>query len=388
MADWRSLVAWFFGACCALGLPRAGWAATPADATTSLFVLTLWTDDSDDQADALTQALREHVQATPGFELAQSSQSFETLAIALRCPQKPDAPCLERIADQIHANDFLWGTVAKAHPGQVLAQVHRFIRGKPSIDASESYSERLKDADDPALLDVAGRLFDRLVVVRRSGEFVVRAGAHKGTVSIDGVERAALVDGVARISVPAGQHTIAVRGPGFDSPVQIATVAAGGERDLEFQISSGVQTAEAEGPLQAQASSATSGRTIVGYAAIVGGAGLLVVAGIEGLNWLSDRRANDADRVDVPSTVADVCSDPGSVPAQAACQRGKDAKVASMLGWISGAAGAALAGTGAWLVLTGAENPGGTSAAATRTRFDLLPIVSAHGQSIDVRVRF
>ena len=76
-------------------------------------MLSLWTDDADDQADALTQALRSRVRQAQGWSLLETPQSFETLAIALKCPPKPDAPCLQRIGDQLHADHYVWGTMAR-----------------------------------------------------------------------------------------------------------------------------------------------------------------------------------------------------------------------------------------------------------------------------------
>ena len=80
----------------------------------ALVVLPLTTDDADDQADALTRALRARVEALPAWAPQESAQSFETLSIALRCPTKPDAACLERVADQIHTDHYVWGTMVHA----------------------------------------------------------------------------------------------------------------------------------------------------------------------------------------------------------------------------------------------------------------------------------
>src|SRR6516164_8095028 len=84
-------------------------AEPPNGRATPVYILTLWTDDSDDQADALTQALRSRVRQASGWSLLETNQSFETLSIALKCPSKPDPPCLQRIGDQLHADHYVWG---------------------------------------------------------------------------------------------------------------------------------------------------------------------------------------------------------------------------------------------------------------------------------------
>src|SRR6516164_1118081 len=93
-----------------LGLAASPSRAEPPNGrATPVYILTLWTDDSDDQADALTQALRSRVRQASGWSLLETNQSFETLSIALKCPSKPDPPCLQRIGDQLHADHYVWG---------------------------------------------------------------------------------------------------------------------------------------------------------------------------------------------------------------------------------------------------------------------------------------
>src|ERR1019366_8742250 len=107
-----------------MALSRPARAEAPNTKAQPVYVLTLSTDDSDDQAEALTQALRSRVRTVQGWSLLESAQSFDTLAIALKCPPKPDAGCLGRIGDQLHADHFTWGTLAKGpKPGEVTAVV-------------------------------------------------------------------------------------------------------------------------------------------------------------------------------------------------------------------------------------------------------------------------
>src|ERR1700722_1454117 len=123
----------------ALALPGAAWADAPSAKAQPVYVLSLSTEDSDDQADALTQAMRSRVRQSHGWSLLETPQSFETLAIALKCPPKPDAPCLQRIGDQLHADHFVWGTLSKGGPGQVKATLHMWTRGKSDVEATNSY---------------------------------------------------------------------------------------------------------------------------------------------------------------------------------------------------------------------------------------------------------
>src|SRR5215472_7342086 len=149
----------------ALGFaPRLARGEPPAVRPGPLYVLSIWTEDADDQADALTQALRSRVGQTPGFTLLQTNQSFETLAIALKCPPKPDGACLQRIGDQLKADHYLWGTMdkKKAPAGEVNVEMHMWGRGKPDVSTRETYADTLKDANDESLRAIATAIFGRL----------------------------------------------------------------------------------------------------------------------------------------------------------------------------------------------------------------------------------
>ena len=295
-----------------------------------LYVLSVWTNDADDQAEGLTAALRARVRKAPGWSLVEATQSFETLAIALKCPPTPNASCLERIGDQLHADRYVWGTMAKEKAGEVTADMRLWTRGKPQVEASESYSEDLKDPASEPLRAVAARLFTKLAGAPGEGEAEATAGGdeHSGASELAKVER----------EPDKGPSTF---------------------------------------PL----------RKVVGYSAVVAGVGLLVAGGVEGLSWMSDKSASDTDRTSVPRTVSDVCAAPSTNAAAAdACQKTHDASNAALLGWVFTGAGAVLAGAGVILVLT--DHGSSDSAAAARTRVAVTPALGARSGGLDVRVTF
>ena len=355
---------------------------------TQIYVLSLRTDDADDQADALTQAIRSSVRQTPGWALSEAPQSFETLAIALKCPAQPDPACLERIGDQLHTSRYVWGTMTKSGSRHVTADLHMWARGEPGTDASETYGDDRKEPGDASLRAVAARLFAQLRGEKASGTLVVLAGGGGGTVRVDGVERGVLTNGLSRIDVPAGSHTVAVRVAGFEVAQQRADVREAAEKEVSFHLIAArppaAEKAEDAGP-------AVPVAKVVGYSALIAGAGLLVASGAEALRWLGDRDDSTNDRESVPRSVTDVCAY-ASPAAQDACSKSRDASSASALGWIFAAAGAALAGTGAWLILTdgasdtGSHPPVGASSMATTVA--IVPTVSPRSGGLNVRVRF
>jgi hypothetical protein len=370
-------------------LARPAHAEPPNSKATPVYVLSIWTDDADDQAEALTQALRTRVRQAQGWSLLETTQSFETLAIALKCPSKPDAACLQRIADQLHADRYVWGTMSKKKgPGEVTADVHLWTRGKGDAEAAETYSDNLKDASDESLKQVSARLFGKLTGGAAGGTLVVHAGSGAGYVLVDGSQRATLEGGVARLDVPMGAHTVAVKVPGFDSPAQQATIPAGTEQEITFAL-----TPASAAPVEGESHGGSfPARKVLTYTAFIAGAGLLVGSGVEVGLWVNDNNKSKDDRKNVPANVTDVCATEVNSFAQDACRRSKDAVTASTIAWVLGGAGAALIGTGLVLVLTdrGSSEPhdATTPAAKQRPRVDVLPFVGARGGTVDLRVTF
>jgi predicted ribosomally synthesized peptide with SipW-like signal peptide len=388
------LAASAFGAAASVSAPAL--AEPPNAKATPVYVLSIWTDDSDDQADALTQSLRSRVRQAQGWSLLETPQSFETLAIALKCPARPDPPCLQRIGDQLHADHYVWGTMSKKRgaSGEISADLHLWSRGKGDAEAADTYSDNLKDASDESLRGIAARLFGKMIGTGSVGTFVVHAGSGGGAVLVDGVEKAALEGGLARVDLPAGTHALAVRVPGFDAAGQSVAAPMGGEQDLTFTL-----TPTPQPPVDSGPKTAFPVRKVLGYSAIIAGAGLLVAGGVETVAWFNDNSTSNDDRNHVPAPgqnggVLDVCANEVNSYAVDACKRSKDAVTVSTLGWVFGGVGAALVGTGVWLLTTdhgSAEAQRDTTArapVAPKPSFDVLPLVGTRGGSVDLRMKF
>jgi hypothetical protein len=376
--------------------------AEPANGkATPVYVLSVWTNDVDDQADALTQALRSRVRQVPGWSLSETNQSFETLEIALRCPPTPNQACLDRIGEQLHADHYVWGTIAKERAGEVTAELRLWSRGKAQVEASETYSDNLKDPSDDSLRAVAGRLFAKLTSTSNTGALIVHAGDGAGSVLVDGVTKGKLEGGIARIDVPEGPHTVTLRVPGFTAPAQSVTLTDGGEQEISFAL-----TPVATEPAPEATAEATPDhvqkkpfptRKVIGYTAVVIGVGFLVAAGIEGATWLSDKNTSDQDRNSVPNTVTDVCN-PGvqlsmtqTQAASDACNQSTKASKIVKLGWIFTGIGAVLAGTGIFLVVgdhSGEDQTEPVARAYPKPKLDFFPSVGPHAGNLDVRVTF
>jgi hypothetical protein len=389
-----------------IAVPRMARAEPPNPKAMPIYVLSILTDDADDQADALTQALRARVRQASGLSLLETQQSLETLTIALRCPVKPDGPCLQRIGDQLHADHYVWGSLAKRKGGEVVADMHFWSRGKPQTDAGATFSDNLKDPSDEALRSVAAKLLGELTNASSSsgadtgetesatGTLIVHAGSGGGTVLVDGAEKGTLEAGTAKVDVPQGSHKVTVHVPGFQAPSLTTTVKAGTEQEVSFALAPGEDDTgegEAGGP-----SKPFPTRKVIGWSAVGVGAILAVVAVVELAGWVSDKNDSDTQRMGIPANVSDACSVGPGVPyaAQAAlaCSDSNDAKTKSTIAWITGAAGLAAGGVGVFLLATDHDASGDTaspSATARATpRLHVAPMMGPHEGGLRLQLRF
>lgn len=281
--------------------PRAAFAANnPA----TVHVVSLDSDDaSDDQAEALTEAIKSRVRNAQGFQLAETVQSLSMLLPALKCPAKPDAPCLQRIGDQLKTDRFFWGTVTKAPtPHQVVADVHLWMRGKPGQEAKETYSDNLKDQNDEALKRIAAGIFEKLTGIATQGTVTVHSNVD-GTLLADGAPVGTVDHGTATVTLTAGAHQLDVQAPGMPSSPQSVTVTAGAESEVTFQLGA------ASPPPVTTPSKPLPLRKIVGFSTIGVGVALGVVGIVFGAGYAdaSGKWDSNAYRSQVPSNV-NVCS--------------------------------------------------------------------------------
>src|SRR5262249_20167997 len=83
-------------------IPRTARADNSGGNRAAVAVLALDSDDAEENADALTGALRSKIRNSQGWSLVDTTQTLGMLTAALRCPGKPiPAECEQRIAEQL-----------------------------------------------------------------------------------------------------------------------------------------------------------------------------------------------------------------------------------------------------------------------------------------------
>ena len=352
-------------------LPRQAHADPPSGHTVGVAVLAFDSDDAEDQAEAITAAIRSRVRNAQGWSLTETTQTLGTLTAAFKCPARPNPECQQKIAEQIKAERYIFGFVTKGpQAGQVTAEVHLFQRGKPEpTPIKESFSDNLKDGNDDTLRKIAGRIVERLggTVI---GVVVVKSTEQTGDVIVDGEKHVPLDKGTARLELAPGTHAIELS-TASGTQKRMINVAVG--RDTLVELSGAVV-----GPPVEQKSNT---RKIIGGSVAGAGVVLGVVAVIELARYFSllsdgDTQAATLSKND-PVNGGKQCKE-----YDAKCKQiDSDAKTASGLAIGLGAAGAAAIGVGAYLFFTDPSEKS-SSSAANKTR--IVPSVAPGSGSLTV----
>jgi hypothetical protein len=191
--------------------------AAPEDGELPVAVLTLQTLDAFEQADALTSALKVVTEQAPGWSVPSERKEWalQVLVLSLGCKEPPDAACEEKIAGEIKADRFLWGTMEKKG-SDVVGELHLWQRGIGSKSTPFRYSANLKDSADESLLAVARERFLEVAGPPVGGTLEIDAGGVSGTVQIDGKEVGSLSAGKATFPVSLGAHRVEVLARGYE----------------------------------------------------------------------------------------------------------------------------------------------------------------------------
>jgi hypothetical protein len=258
-------------------LPRVARADQPGAHTVPVAVLAFDTDDSEEQADAITGAVRSRIRAAQGWSLIETTQSLGMLTAAMKCPSRPPPECQQRIAEQIKAERYIWGFVAKGpSQGQVTAEIHLYQRGKADTVLKESYADNLKDSNDDTLRKIASRIVERLGGTA-VGVLIVKASDPSGEVVVDGDKHVPLEKGTARIELAAGGHSIEVAPTSGVPTKRNVLVTAGRETVVEFTAQAAVEPPNEAGKSKT--------RKIIGGVTMGVGAVLAGIAVYEAINY-------------------------------------------------------------------------------------------------------
>ncbi len=206
-----------------LGAPRAAHAEPQGSGAPPVAVLALSSDDAEEQAEALTSALRSRLRAMRGYSLAEGDYALEVLSLALKCPPTPDAACEARIGDQVHADRFVWGTLARVRGRhEVVARLHLWTRDKEASATEVTFTDNLTAPTDDAIKKIADAALQKLLPSTTRGGVTVRTSAASAPLFVDGQPAGDAREGRAVLDLAPGEHRVEARPA--DGPVEAGTV--------------------------------------------------------------------------------------------------------------------------------------------------------------------
>jgi len=208
----RSLLAGWF----VFGLLSLAHAAPAAETgPRALHVLEISTDDADDQAKALTLALKNRLRTSKNVTLVDSEYSLQVVSLALKCGEVPNATCQAKIASKIKAERYIWGVMKRAPGAQVQVEMHLWQQGQADVVDRISFSNNLTDSHDPAMTRIAEQLSQRLLRVDEVGTLRISwNNPAEGDLYIDERRYEKFVPPTMEIVVPAGNHSVELRAAG------------------------------------------------------------------------------------------------------------------------------------------------------------------------------
>lgn len=353
-------------------------AAEPGPDTLPIHVIAVQTNDADDQAEALTKALRNAVRAMPGWSLGEGDYSLEVLALSLKCAEPPDASCQSRIADQIRTDRYVWGVLNKGKNNNVSGELNFWVRGKGTNQVKVDYSANLTEPADESLMKVANDSINKLTGGPPKGEVKIKAGSVNGQVFVDGQPLGALASGEGMFYVPAGSHQLVVKAPGYSDMSTTITVKPSSPTDVVVA------------PVAAPDNKPVNWKRIGGFAGLGAGA-VFAAVGVAGtVKVVNANGSIDKDVRGQFTTEENICSaaqtkDPrfGSNlnTVLDACSAGKSGQIMQFIFYPLAALSA---GAGVYLLVTSGSAP----QEAPKTGWKLIPRFDTQSGKLDVRFTF
>jgi PEGA domain len=358
-----------------------------AQQKSSVQILAISSEDAFEQAQAFTIALKRAVTRTEGWTLSKGDFSLEVMTAAMGCSLPPDAGCQKKIADKIGTKRYIWGTLTKSGKKEVVAILRLWESGEQKRDTEVHYASNLTDPSDDTLLAVAADAFARLTG-EATGIVVVNAGNVNGTVYVDGKEVGDLTDGRTELTLPSGDHKVVVRATGYNDAIGTITVRAGASTDITLNPTPTSSGSDGSNPIHDKGKPGNT-KKVLGYAAVGVGGALVAVGGYFWVrSFLEQSSPSDTFTAyrsaqkpagggrEVPSGV-DVCeaanANQDNQTVIDECDRNASHKRIAL---ILTPVGAALAGVGAYLLLTSDDEKAAAEREGRAPRPAVQPMVA------------
>lgn len=358
-----------------------------------LEILGVVSDDVEEQADALTEALRYQARTLPGLTVGKATQTLDVMTTANKCPQSPDPTCQQDIGKQLKTSQYLWGVLKKSPADKVTIELHHYVKDKPDHFVSIAYPANLRDQNDEALRKIAKRILVELLGLKTGFVHVTGTGPMAScAVKLDGQAIGTLRDSTLLAETTPGEHTITTEGcPAFTGT---ALVPVSGEVVVTL-IEPGAK-ALGGGATTKDEQKYFTGRKIVAASLI--GAG--IVSGVVSIVFFTRYLGNQSAPQDngatwqissdgsksVGNKASDICANPGASEGffngtnntvRDICSANSASKTNSAVALATGIAGGALILGGAVLWATDSKHKQSDAKATLQPKVRLQPSIGS-----------
>src|SRR5262245_34091162 len=213
---------------------RAG-AADGGDAPTAVLGLEALEGAPDSVAAEITDALRQRIAATKGFQLVQGKDLVE-VKLVFSCPDEAPA-CMSQAGKSMGASKLVFGNVKRVG-GDFLVTLKLLDVNRGTVESWAAETVPKKKAEPSVYRSLAPAWLATLTGKAAGGSLSVRANVSGAAVSLDGT-RVGLTstEPVTIADVAAGRHEVAVEKSGYTTTKQEFTLAAGQSLPLSLTLS-------------------------------------------------------------------------------------------------------------------------------------------------------
>jgi hypothetical protein len=209
--------------------------AEPAEISTTVLGLEALEGAPDNVALEITEALRQRVAATKGYQLVAGKDLVE-VKLVFSCPDEAPA-CMSQAGKSMGCAKLIFGNVKRSGADyQITLKLLDVNRGTVEAWASDTVSRRRADA--AAFKSLAPAWLAKLTGKGTGGSLQIRANVAGAAVSLDGT-RVGFTgsDPVVIADVAPGHHEVAVEKSGYTNTKQEFTLASGQSLPLSLALS-------------------------------------------------------------------------------------------------------------------------------------------------------
>jgi hypothetical protein len=187
-------------------------------------VLNFASSDAVEEASALTDAFRHALAGAPGLADNGKSHALETEALTVGCDDPMDDKCAPKIAADIKADHFLYGTVKKSKttPIKITATVKYYSGGfVKTVVKTYDAGPVAKDGASPELKKIALEVLLQLTGGPPKGKVDVSVtgpgSGESGDLYENGQRIGRVEGGKATVELASGTHNIELKIPGYST---------------------------------------------------------------------------------------------------------------------------------------------------------------------------